>query len=105
MGGLQLAHKWTNSGCHWRPWILHVRACYKNVNPRTYKEGGGGGGLLFGGGLWLPPPSEVFLSFSQDDKTTACEAFSSCSFIPRAHLRDMTPLKNLERGILEKMSR
>ena len=104
MGGLQLAHKWTNSGCHWRPWILHVRACCKNVNPRTYKEGGGGG-WLFGGGLWLRPPSEVCLSFSKDDKTTACEAFSSCSFIPRAHLRDMTPLKNLERGILEKMSR
>ena len=28
----------------------------------------------------MRPPSEVFLSFSKDDKTTACEAFSSCSF-------------------------
>ena len=29
-------------------------------------------------------PSEVFLSFFQDDKTSARDVFSSCLFIPRA---------------------
>ena len=104
MGGLQLAHKWTDSGCHWRPWIMTSELAARMLTLGRTRSGGGGGGW-FGGGVYWPPPSEVFLSFSQDDKTTAREAFSSCSFIPRAHLRDMTPLKNLERGILEKMSR
>ena len=30
-------------------------------------------------------PSEVFLSFSLEDKTLAPDGFSSCSFIPRAN--------------------
>ena len=49
------------------------------INPRTYKgEGGGGGGCL-------PPAYEYFLSFVLDDKTSAPDVFSSCSFIPWAH--------------------
>ena len=47
-------------------------------NLRTYKGGQGGGG-----GGWHPP--KVFLSFLIDDKTSAPDVFSSCSFIPRAH--------------------
>ena len=48
----------------------------KNINPLKYKGGGGGG---------LPPPPEVFLSFFfQEDKTSAPDAFSNCSFISRA---------------------
>ena len=43
---------------------------------RTYKEGGGGGG----GGCH--PPRKVFLSFFLEDKTSAPDVFSSCSFIP-----------------------
>ena len=48
----------------------------KNINPLKYKGGGGG---------WLPTPpgfSEFF--FLQEDKTSACDAFSNCSFISRA---------------------
>ena len=102
MGGLQLAHKWTDNGCHWRPWIMTSELAARMLTlGRTRRVGGG---VVWRRAL-VATPSEVFLSFSQDDKTTAREAFSSCSFIPRAHLRDMTPLKNLERGILEKMSR
>ena len=41
------------------------------------------GGGLGGGGV--PPLSEVFLSISIDDKTSAPEVFSSCSFIRRTH--------------------
>ena len=37
---------------------------------------GGGGGHS---------PSEVFLSFVLDDKTSALDVFSSCLFIPFAH--------------------
>ena len=34
-------------------------------------------------GEWLPAiPSEVFLSFFLDDKTSAPDVFSGCSFIP-----------------------
>ena len=53
----------------------------KNINPLKYKRGGGGGG----GGA-PPPPPEVFLSFFffQEDKTSASDAFSNCSFISRA---------------------
>ena len=31
------------------------------------------------------PPLKVFLSFLVEDKTSAPDVFSSCSFIPRAH--------------------
>ena len=31
------------------------------------------------------PSSEVFLIFSLDDKTSASEVFSSCSFSPRTN--------------------
>ena len=37
-----------------------------------------------GGGGWMAPP-KVILSFLIDDKTSAPDVFSSCSFIPRAH--------------------
>ena len=42
----------------------------------TYNRGGGGGG----GGM--PTPRKVFLSFFLEDKTSAPDVFSSCSFIP-----------------------
>ena len=38
-----------------------------------------------GGGGCHSFPSEVLLSFFQDDKTSARDVFSSCLFIPRAH--------------------
>ena len=104
MGGLQLAHKWTDSGCHWRPWILTSELAARMLTLGRTRRVGGCRGCLEEG-LSCHPLLSFFLSFSQDDKTTASEAFSRCSFIPRARLRDMTPLKNLERGILEKMSR
>ena len=44
------------------------------LNPRTYK----------GGGVDATPP-KVFLSFFLEDKTSAPDVFSSCSFIPCAH--------------------
>ena len=46
-------------------------ACSRPFNPRTYKVGGGGGG--------------GWLSFFLEDKTSAPDVFSSCSFIPCAH--------------------
>ena len=49
------------------------------LNPRTYKEGGGGAFVA------TPYPSEVFLSFFLEDKTSAPDVFGSCSFIPHAH--------------------
>ena len=45
------------------------------LNPRTYR--GGGGGLD-------ATPHKVFLSFFLEDKTSAPDVFSSCSFFPRA---------------------
>ena len=52
----------------------------KNINPLKYKRGWG---LVAN-----PPPPEVFLSFFffffQEDKTSASDAFSNCSFISRA---------------------
>ena len=45
-----------------------------SVNPRTYKGGGG----------WMSTPLKLFLSFFLEDKTSAPDVFSSCSFIPRA---------------------
>ena len=47
------------------------------LKPRTYKEGGGGGGCH--------TPHKVFMRFFLDDKTSASDVFSSCSFISRAH--------------------
>ena len=44
------------------------------LNPRTYR---GGGGLD-------ATPHKVFLSFFLEDKTSAPDVFSSCSFIARA---------------------
>ena len=41
-------------------------------------------------GGWLPPPLKVFLSFFPEDKTSAPDFFSSCSFIPRAHVNFVT---------------
>ena len=32
----------------------------------------------------MPPPHKVFLSFFLEDKTSAPDVFSSCSFIPQA---------------------
>ena len=47
MGGLQLAHKWTDSGCHWRPWILTSELAARMLTlGRTRRVGGGGGGGL-----------------------------------------------------------
>ena len=40
-------------------------------------RGGGGGGCHF--------PSEVFLSFLLDDKTSSPDVFNTCSIIPRTH--------------------
>ena len=52
MGGLQLAHKWTDSGCHWRPWIMTSELAARMLTlGRIRRVGGGGGGGLFGGGL------------------------------------------------------
>ena len=45
-----------------------------SVNPRTY-EGGGG---------WMSTPLKVILSFFLEDKASAPDVFSSCSFIPPA---------------------
>ena len=44
-----------------------------DLNPQTYK-----------GGLDATQP-KVFLSFFLEDKTSAPDVFSSCSFIPRAN--------------------
>ena len=56
----------------------------KVLNPRTYKggEGGWGGGEV---GRWFPLPSDVFLSFLLEEKTSSPDVFSTCSFIPRIH--------------------
>ena len=69
----------------------------------SVQEGGGWWGGGIGGGEWLPPLSEVFWMFFLEDKASATDAFSSCSFNLRAHfetnlvmvsyyiwLRDMT---------------
>ena len=45
------------------------------LNPRTRTEGGGGVDAT---------PHKVFLSFFLEDKTSAPDVFSSCSFIARA---------------------
>ena len=49
---------------------------YISVNPRTYK----GGGV----DITPHPPLKVLLSFFLEDKTSAPDVFSSCSFIPPA---------------------
>ena len=41
--------------------------------------------ILFAKVQGTPPIFEVFLSFFLEDKTSAPDVFSSCSFIPRAH--------------------
>ena len=46
------------------------------INPRRRTRGVGGGG-------GMPTPRKVFLSFFLEDKTSAPDVFSSCSFIPR----------------------
>ena len=43
------------------------------LNPRTYR-----------GGVLDATPHKVFLSFFLEDKTSAPDVFSSCSFIARA---------------------
>ena len=49
----------------------------RQINPRMTMGGGGGGGCHL---------AKLFLSFfSIEDKTSAPEVFSSCSFIPGAH--------------------
>ena len=48
----------------------------EHVFERTRGEGGGGCHSF---------PSEVFLSFFQDDKTSARDVVSSCLFTPRVH--------------------
>ena len=53
----------------------HVQKQHFSLNTRTYKGGGEGG---------YYPPLKVFLSFFPEDKTSAPDVFSSCSFIPRA---------------------
>ena len=45
------------------------------LNPRTYRGGEGGVDAT---------PHKVFLSFFLEDKTSAPDVFSSCSFIARA---------------------
>ena len=45
------------------------------INPRTYRGGEGGVDAT---------PHKVFLSFFLEDKTSAPDVFSSCSFIARA---------------------
>ena len=51
----------------------------------SVQEGGGWWGGGIGGGEWLPPLSEVFWMFFLEDKASATDAFSSCSFNLRAH--------------------
>ena len=59
--------------------VLLLQPCH--LNPRTYKKGEG----------WLslcPPPAPLrlfWVFFFQEDKTSAPDVFSSCSFILRAH--------------------
>ena len=53
--------------------IEHVQKQHFSLNPRTYQ-----------GGWMLPPPHTVFLRFFLEDKTSALDVFSSCSFIPPA---------------------
>ena len=52
-------------------------------NPRTYK-----------GGRGIFKPSEVFLSFSLDNKTSAVDTFSRCLFIPRMHFETSLVMVN-----------
>ena len=47
------------------------------INPRAYK----GWGVV---DVTSPLPHKIFLSFCLEDKTSAPDVFSSCSFIPRA---------------------
>ena len=44
---------------------------------------------------WMPPPSEVFLSFFLEAKTSAPGVFSSCSFIPCAHFESSSVMVSL----------
>ena len=53
-------------------YVTYVRM----LNPRTYKGEGGG----------RQPPG-VFLSFFLEDKTSAPDVFTSCSFIPCTHFQ------------------
>ena len=39
----------------------------------------------YGEGVVTASPSEFFLSFFLDEKTSAPDVFTTCSFIPRAH--------------------
>ena len=56
--------------------ILRVKSEVVSFNLDVQGGGGGGVGML---------PLKVFLSFLLEDKTSAPDVFSSCSFIPRAH--------------------
>ena len=47
---------------------------------RIYKGGGGGGGGIVVNPLW---GFREFIIFFQEDKTSAPDAFSNCSFISR----------------------
>ena len=53
---------------------------------RTRGGGGGGRGIF--------KPSEVFLSFSLDKKTSAADTFSRCLFIPRVHFETSLVMVN-----------
>ena len=55
--------------------FLHFTKIRNQVNPRTHKGGGG-----------MSPLHKVFLTFFPEDKTSAPDVFSSCSFIPRADI-------------------
>ena len=56
-------------------------------NPRTHK-GGGGRGVD-------DTPPEVFLTLLLEDKTSAPDVFSNCSFIPRAHFESSSVMVSL----------
>ena len=61
------------SSIDWNVW--NFTGSDYGIDPRTYK---GGKGL---------PPQWGFLIFFLDDKTSARDVFSSCSFIPREHFK------------------
>ena len=63
--------------------VFHIVDQPVQVNPQPYKRWVGRGGGR--GSEWMPPLPEVFLSFFPEDKTSAPDVFSSCSFIPRAN--------------------
>ena len=63
---------------------MHTRKRPGQLSSKNYKSREHVFERTRGDGGCHSSPSEVFLSFFQDDKTSARDVFSSCLFIPRA---------------------